>query len=125
MRTRIVLMLGAVALLASLAVACGDGGDGETPGGTGAISPGGGMIAPNQFLTYEGERYELVNMLLEIMVPPEQFVPVGVATESDVDLKGDMRVFQREGDSTAIYTYSAPTEDDGGIWLAWRIAGAS
>lgn len=121
MKAITILLVGAVVVLASLAVACGDDGGrvGAQAPGTGAV--GGGMIAPNQFLTHEGARYELVNMMLEIMVPAEQFVPVGVATQSDVDLKGDMRVFQREGDSTAIYTYSAPTADDGGIWLAWRI----
>ena len=114
------LFFAAAALLASLAVACGDD---ETPtagGDTGAgVSPG-GMIAPNQFLTYEGQRYELVNMLFETMVPAEEFEAVGVATESDVDLKGDMRVFNRQGDTSAIYTYSTPTADDGGLWLAWR-----
>lgn len=122
MKTIGVLMVGALAVLASLAMACG--GDDEAPasGDTGAGTVSGGMIMPNQFLTYEGERYELVNILFENMLPAGEFTAVGLATESDVDLKGDMRVFNRKGDSTAVYTYAAPTADDGGMWLAWRLA---
>ena len=114
-----VLMVGAVALLAAVAVACGDndgvGSDHEAVSGGGA-----GMVRPNTFMTYEGQRYELVNMLFEAMAPAEAFAVVGEATAADIDLRGDMRVFERAGDSTAVYTYSAPTADDGGLWLAWR-----
>ena len=63
---------------------------------------------------------QLVTQLFEAMAPAEAFAVVGEATAADIDLRGDMRVFERAGDSTAVYTYSAPTADDGGLWLAWR-----
>lgn len=114
------LTVGAIALLAAVAVACG--GDDDSPSDGGEVAGGGsGLIRPNTFMTYEGQRYELVNMIFEDMVPESEFHEAGVATQADIDMKGDMRVFKRDGDTTAVYTYSAPTADDVGIWLAWRV----
>jgi hypothetical protein len=79
------------------------------------------MIAQNVYLTYEGGRYELVNMMFEGMVSASEFQAIGEATESDVDMKGDTRVYHRTGDDTAVYTHSAATADDQGMWMAWRI----
>ena len=72
------LVMGAVALIASLAVACGD--DDGSPSSSGDTGPGtvsSGMIAPNTFMTYEGQRYELVNMLFEDMVKDSEFSEAG------------------------------------------------
>ena len=117
------LMVGAVALLASLAVACSDDDDTPVSGETASGSVSGGMIRPNTFMTYDGQRYELVNMLFESMVSASEFQEAGELSEADIDTKGDMRVFTRTGDEGAVYTYSAPSADDGGLWLAWRLLG--
>jgi hypothetical protein len=117
------IAVGAIALLATLAVACGGGGKApESNDGAGAVSSA-GMVAPDTFLTYDGQRYELVNILQEDFVSRSEFQVAGEATEADVDMKGDMRVFIRTGDAGSIYTYSAPTADDTGFWLAWRLLG--
>jgi hypothetical protein len=118
------LMLGAVALVASLVVACG--GDDKPVDSTGSASPpgaGGGLVARDKFLTYDGKRYELVNMLTESMAPESEFQAIGVATASDIDLRGDLRVYSRSGDSTSVFTHSAATADDAAMWLAWRLIG--
>lgn len=111
------LMMGLVALVASLAVACGDD-EKATPdeamGGGGA-----GLVRPNTFMTFEGRRYELVNMIFEEMVDADEFQEAGVASGADIELK-DKRVFKRKSDPEAMYTFSAATADDLGFWLAWR-----
>ena len=109
-------------LLASLVMACGGGDTTGNEDGAGPGSVSGGMVARNQFMTYDGHRYELVNMIFEGMIPSEELQAAGTATESDVDLTGDMRVFTRAGDTTVVYTHSAATADDNGFWLAWRLA---
>jgi hypothetical protein len=121
---RLFVVLGAMALLASLAVACGDDGDDSPSGDTGSsgepVAPGGGLVPRDTFLTYDGKRYELVNMLQESMAPAGEFEEIGSATEADIELK-DLRVFSREGDGESVYTYSAATADDPAFWLAWRV----
>ncbi len=113
-------VIGVVALLASLAVACGGNDDTAAVDGP-APGVSGGLVARDQFMTYDGHRYELVNMIFESMLPADEFQPVGTVSQSDVDLT-DRRVFSRAGDTTAVYTHSAPTPDDNGFWLAWRLA---
>ena len=117
------MMMGAIVLLASLAVACG-GSDSPNAASDqgGGVAPSGGLVARDKFMTYDGHRYQLVNMIFEEMVPAEQFQAVGMATQADVDMSGDMQVFVREGDSTAVYTHSGANQDDNGVWLAWRLA---
>ena len=74
-------------------------------------------------MTYDGQRYELVNMLFESMVSASEFQEAGELSEANIDTKGEMRVFTRSGDGGAVYTYSVPTADDGGLWLGWRLVG--
>jgi hypothetical protein len=119
---RVFVVLGAI-VLAAFAAACG--GDEDAPatgegGGSGAVVPGGGLVPRDTFLTYEGKRYELVNMLQESMAPASEFEEIGQASEAGVELT-DLRVFSREGDTESVYTHSAATADDGAFWLAWRL----
>jgi hypothetical protein len=114
-------LVGAV-LLASLAVACG-GDKAPAASDEGAGGPAlGGMVAQNRFLVFDGQRYELVNMMFENLVNADEFEVAGEATSADVDLS-DPHVYTRADDPSAVYTHSAATAEGGGTWLVWRLVG--
>ena len=129
MKLRAFLLTGAIPLIAALTIACSNGDDDRAPatgadagGGAAGIVPAAGeLIAPGQYLTFEGKRYELVNLLFEDLSEGE-FEVIGEASQSDVDVQGDLRVFRRDGDPDAVYTYSARTVEDPAYWLAWAPA---
>ncbi len=124
------LVVAMLMLAACLVLACGssnktassgneDAGSGDTAPG---VVPGGGMVARNVFMTYDGKRYELVNMLMPGMVPDSEFQPMGEVTQSDVDLSGDTHAYTRAQDPDTVYTHSVATGEDAGHWLAWQLA---
>ena len=126
------LPLLAVASLVLLAVACnGDGGnpaasnnDDSGPDDTGPSSSG--AIVQDTFLTFEGRRYELSEILQADLVSDE-FTEVGAASEADIDYEGELKVYTRAGDD-AVYTYSAAVDVDGeeadapATWAKWQVA---
>jgi len=130
MRLRwIAVPLAAVASLALLAAACGgDSGPAasDEPDGEGPESSG--LVAPDTFLTFEGQRYQLREVLQADLIP-EEFTEVGVASEADIDYEGELTVFRRQGDGAAVYTFSPAigTDSEEGdvpaLWLRWEAAG--
>ena len=95
----------------------------EEPSGDGLSSSG--FVAPNVFMTFEGQRYQLRDVLQANLIS-DQFTEVGAASEADIDFDGELTVFRRQGDNSAVYTYS-PAEDAEGekfdlpaLWLSWE-----
>ena len=125
------LPLLAVASLALLAAACdGDGGgpaasnDKDSgPADTGPSSSG--AIVPDTFLRFDGQRYELRDILQADLVTDE-FTEVGTASEADIDYEGDLKVFRRSGDDASVYTFSAAIDvaaeegDAPATWAQWE-----
>ena len=125
------LPLLAVASLALLAAACnGDGGgpaasnDKDSgPADTGPSSSG--AIVADTFLTFQGQRYELRDILQADLVGDE-FAEIGVASEADIDYESELKVYTRAGDDAAVYTYSSAVDGDGeegdapATWAQWE-----
>ncbi len=130
MRLRwIFVLLAAVASLALLAAACGgDSGPAalDEPDGEGPASSG--LVGPNTFMTFEGQRYQLREILQAYLITDE-FTEVGVASEANIDYEGELTVFRRQGDGAAVYTFSPAigTDSEEGdvpaLWLRWEAAG--
>lgn len=125
MRNLKILAAGLVTALAVFAIGCGgDSGEPEVSvpeENPGAVSSGGGgMVVPNTFLVFEGQRYELVHFLQVDMTDESEFRPMGEASEADIDLSGGATVYERDADAEAVYTLSSATEDDVAMWLRWR-----
>jgi len=119
------LVAGIVTALAIVAIGCG-GSDPEPEVSVPeenprAVSPGGGaLVVPNTFLTYEGERFELIQFLQADFEDESEFREIGEATDADIDYESPLTVYEREGDSDAVYTLSEETPDDVAFWLRWR-----
>lgn len=120
-----ILVAGIVTALAVFAIGCG-GSDPEPEVSVPeenprALSPGGGaLVVPNTFLTYEGERFELIQFLQADFEDESEFREIGEATDADIDYESPLTVYEREGDSDAVYTLSEATPDDVAFWLRWR-----
>lgn len=114
-------VVGAALVLA----ACGD----DDPPGADATQPGSdgpamsGAVVPNTFMTVDGERYRLVEVLQADLLDSEAFEPVGTATALDVEAK-DRTVYQREGDEEHLYTFAEGSgsgeKSVTATWLRWR-----
>ncbi len=135
----IAVPLVAVASLALLAAACsGDSGpaasngDDSGPAAADESSRGGttssGFVAPNTFLTFEGQRYQLRDVLQAGLISDE-FTEIGLASEADIDHEGELKVYRGQDDGAAVYTYS-PALDGGSeegdvpaLWLRWEAVG--
>ncbi len=137
MRLRwIIVPLLAVTSLVVLAAACGsDSGPAATNGddsgpaaaddSTGDGLTSSGFVAPNVFMTFEGQRYQLRDVLQADLISDE-FAEIGVASEANIDYDGDLTVYRRQGDDAAVYTYS-PAVDGGSeegdvpaLWNRWE-----
>ena len=117
------LIAGLVTALAVFAIGCGGNDEPEVSvpeEGPPVVMPGGGLVAQNTFLTYEGGRYELIHFIQADMVAESEFRAIGEATDADIDFDGKLTVYQRENDSDAVYTLSPATQDDVTMWLRWR-----
>ena len=129
MRVRwIAVPLVAVASLALFAACGGDSGPAasDEPAGGGPASSG--LVAPDTFLTFDGQRYQLREVLQADLIADE-FTEVGVASEAALDHEGELTVFRRQGDGAAVYTFSPAigTDSEEGdvpsLWLRWEAAG--
>jgi hypothetical protein len=127
-------LVGAVLIvpLAILAGACGnDNGSQGSPveptatvADAGASVPSSGSVAPNTFLTFEGRRYRLMELLQVDLIDESAFEGAGVATEADIDQE-DLTVYRKADDPSAVYTYSrgSDSEEVGegipALWYRW------
>ncbi len=138
MRQRwLTVFLAAIASLALLAAACGGDStpavsDSDNSGPAAADDSAGGdepassgFVAPNVFMTFEGRRYQLRDVLQANLIA-DDFTEAGAASEADIDFDGALTVFRRQGDDSAVYTYS-PAVDIGGeegdvpaLWEKWE-----
>ncbi len=137
MRQRwLIVLLAAIVSLSLLAAACGgdstpavsdsDDSGPETsdqPPGDGLTSSG--FVAPNVFMTFDGQRYQLRDVLQANLIS-DDFTEIGAASEADIDFDGELTVFRRQGDDSAVYTYSpaVDAEDEEGdlpaLWNRWE-----
>ncbi len=138
MRQRwLIVFLAAIAALALLAATCGgdstptvtngdDSGPAAADNSTGGDEPtSSGFVAPNVFMTFEGQRYQLRDVLQADLIP-DQFTEIGAASEANIDFDGELKVYRRQGDDAAVYTYS-PAVDAGdeegdlpALWNRWE-----
>jgi hypothetical protein len=137
MRLRwIIVPLLAVTSLALLAAACGGGSgpaatNGDDPGPAAADDSTGdgltssGFVAPNVFMTFEAQRYQLRDVLQADLISNE-FVEIGAASEADIDFEGELKVYRRAGDDMAVYTYSPAMDGESeegdvpALWNRWE-----
>ncbi len=137
MRQRwLIVFLATLASLALLAAACGgDSGpaasDGDNSGSETSDQPSGdglsssGFVAPNVFMTFEGQRYQLRDVLQANLIA-DDFTEIGAASEANIDFDGELTVYRRQGDDAAVYTYSpaVDAEDEEGdlpaLWNRWE-----
>ena len=139
MRQRwLIVFLAAIASLALLAAACGsnstpaapnsdDSGSETSDQQSGDGEPtSSGFVAPNTFLTLEGQRYQLGDVF-EADLITDQFTEIGVASEANIDFDGELTVYRRQGDDSAVYTFSPAVDAEGeeedvtALWLRWEL----
>lgn len=138
MRQRwLIVFLAAIASLALLAAACGGDSGPAAPNGddsgsetsdqpSGDESTSSGFVAPNVFMTFEGQRYQLRDIFQADLIT-DQFTEIGVASEANIDFDGDLTVFRRQGDDSAVYTYSPAVDENGeegdlpALWEKWEL----
>jgi len=118
----ILVPLVAMASLALLAAACGGDGSGPAPSDDGAGPSSSGLVAPDTFLTFDGQRYQLREVLQAGLIS-DDFTEVGVAAEADIDYEGELKVYQHQGDAAAVYTFSSAADaagEEGGVPALWE-----
>jgi len=109
------------------AVACGGGGDEtETGPADSAALPSAapsGTVPNDAVITFEGEQYRAVSVH-ETDTPTgdiAEFEEVGVVEDASVPVSGEVRVYRRDNDESAIYTPSlTPAEGGGQDTLLYR-----
>jgi|GEM_PF-2821624 len=85
-----------------------------------------GSVAPNTFMTFEGQRYRLVDLEQANLIDQSQFYELGVATKADIDYQDQLKVYRRQGDDAALYTYTPATDVEGeehdvpALWFRWE-----
>ncbi len=95
----------------------------EEPSGDEPTSSG--FVAPNVFMTFDGQRYQLRDIFQADLIT-DQFTEIGAASEADIDFDGELNVYRRAGDDMAVYTYSlaVDAEDEEGdvpaLWEKWE-----
>ena len=123
----VIISIAPVALLV-LAVACGGSSDAVPSGGTEppAAGPGStGLVAPDTFLIFDGQQYQLQDTLQADLLADE-FLGVGIASEADIDYEGELGVYRRAGDDSSVYTLSPALDEEGeeqdipALWLKWQ-----
>ena len=137
MRQRwLIVFLAAIASLALLAAACGgdstpaapnsdDSGSETSDQPSGGELTSSGLVAPNTFLTFEGQRYQLGDVFQADLIS-DDFIDVGAASEPDIDFDGELTVYRRQGDDFAVYTFSPAVDAEGeeedvtALWEKWE-----
>jgi len=116
--------------MAILAGACGNDSQGSpveptaTVADVGASVPSSGSVAPNTFLTFEGGRYRLVDLLQADLIDGSVFEEAGQATEANID-REDLTVYRKADDPSAVYTYSPRSDSEKvgegipALWYRW------
>lgn len=101
--------------------ACGNDGDSAAERGSGqpTVAPAGGgvsssSVAADTFLTFEGQRYRLVDLEQANLVDDSDFEQIGAASDADID-QADLTVYSRTGDDVAIYTYASEQPEPGEV----------
>jgi len=117
-----------------LLAACGGGGSEVAttarPGHSSQASPNprSGAVPGDTFLTFDGQRYILREVLADPSISAGEFVEIGTASQADIDHVGDLKVYRRQGDAKGLYTYSPPASVGGqenavpALWLKWELA---
>lgn len=109
---------------------CGDDDDGivdhpngqiGTPDAGGAVTSN--SIAPNTFLTFEGQRYRLVHLeQANLATADSDYEEAGVATEIDID-QSDLTVYRLANNDEDVFTYAAASgegeEATPALWYQW------
>jgi len=77
-------------------------------------------------MTFEGNRYRLVDLVQADLVDGNAFRQVGTTSEADIEFAGTLDVYERTGDPEAVYTYSKATgtgeASTPALWLRWTPA---
>ena len=131
----LIVFLAAIASLALLAAACGgdsapavSDSDNSGPAATDDWTGGpesSGFVAPNTFLTLEGQRYQLGDVFQANLIT-DQFTEIGVASEANIDFDGELTGYRRQGDNSAVYTFSPAVDAEGeeedvtALWEKWE-----
>lgn len=127
--SKMTLAAAAGVLALALGAACGGGGDDvPQPSPTTEPSPviAEGSVAPNVFMTFEGERYRARDVGPDL-VTPEEVEVAGTTAEIDIDHAGRVMVYRLMADSTgSLFTFqpgrvTAEEEEGSGpdLWLEW------
>lgn len=104
------LLLVVVVLVVPLVLAC-SGSNVKAPaetkseGNSGGITSG-AMVVPNTFMTYDGRKYRLVEVLQANLLDDKAFQKVGTTQQADIEFTGSLDVFRRDGDASGRYTLS-------------------
>lgn len=128
------VLLGLAVLFAATGLVlggCGDDDDADANGFGGeptqVVSDSGGVsnssVAPNTFLTLDGDRFQLESLEQASLAPAEgEYKEVGTASEADID-QPDLTVYRRDGETEAVYTYAAAKgegeEATPPFWYRW------
>jgi hypothetical protein len=121
LRDRILALAGLAGVLLLLVAGCAST-TGVESGNPDGIHPG-GLVRPNTFLTYDGQRYQLVQLVLAEQVSESEFREVGVTRNADIDFDDALHLFERQGDREALYTFAPDSDDDVAYWLRWQRRG--
>lgn len=129
----LLLTIAAAAVTAMLVAACSGSGDEaasvqETAPRDGAVTSA-GVLAPDNYLVFQGQQYKSTALLQEFEVDPAAMVLIGEIAETNVDHHGSTGVYQlRNDESSAVYTRSnafTVEGEEGGVpalWFRWEPA---
>jgi hypothetical protein len=108
---------------AAVLAACGKGGDAKDEGASGpdngVVVSSGGQVVPNTFLEFQGNRYQLVEVVQADLFQSAGLTDAGAATRADIDYQGTLRVYRRAGETTTVYTYTPRGRGAPAVWLRW------
>jgi hypothetical protein len=88
--------------------------------------PSSGSVAPNTFLTFDGQQYRLVELMQADLIDDSAFEEVGEATDADIDQE-DLVVYRKGDDSDAVYTYAEGMDSEAvgegvpALWYRWML----
>ena len=121
-----IIALGLVVLLL-LAMACGGGNADVGRGPTADAAPN----TPDVFMTFEGNRYKVVDVVLASSLSWDQLQEIGVVDTMDIRYQapgteifiyegGPLKVYRRQGDAVPLYTFSPFGGGVPALWVRWE-----